>query len=95
MRNETPGDNQPLTPEFLLRLQQQAGNQAVLKLIRMARQTSIPQMLPLTRNEMSEDCDSGLPLSLSWWKRFREWLLRLITFGLIRRQHGLTGKSER
>lgn len=84
---EASCDTQPLSPEFLLRLQRQAGNQAVLKLIRAHRQQSSSQAAAQFRHETIEDRDGTTTASRSWFRRIWDWLLRILTFGLIRRRH--------
>lgn len=50
---------EPITPELLLRLQQQAGNQAVLKIIRAARKAAATEQQPL-----ESDVGGSLPTEI-------------------------------
>lgn len=92
---EPQGNVQPLTPEFLLRLQQQVGNQAVLKLIRTARHVAKPVTTLQAENVISENGDANGGHRQTWWWLIWEWLLRLFAASLIHRRNDSMNNSQK
>jgi hypothetical protein len=84
--------NQPLSPEFILRLQRQIGNRAVTHFLRRRAAVSRPAEVVLappvavvvpasaavveTKAEEAVVVPAELPRPLSGWRRLQQWLSR-------------------
>lgn len=81
-------DGEPITSDLLLRLQQQAGNQAVLKLVRAAREAAARErdeakrqpsrlITNATKQPISElEVGPGVR-PRSRWRRIRDWAVQV------------------